>query len=143
MVKHLSLLMIVIFIASCNKKDDIVYEEIGEYFFKYTVTFDSKGGEKSLLIKDTPKYKGFFEVSFDGWQTADNIEMTNPILPVSRDTVEGEWYHAVIPNSSNSSIVVVSTKRNSSGMERKATIVGWTTFSNDIKKRFAIQLLQR
>ena len=94
----LALLFMLAITYSCSKES--YYEEIGDYRFRYTVKFDSKGGEKSVIIKDNMKYRAHFEVGYDEMIVHEFTgDMVNPIHPKGeRDLIDGEWYHGVTHN---------------------------------------------
>ena len=139
----LALFSILAITYSCSK--DINYEEIGDYHFQYTVKFDSKGGEKSVIIKDNMKYRAHFEVGFDEMILLEfTRELVNPIHPKGeRDLIDGEWYHGVIPDKGTSTMAIISADRNPSNKERTATIEGETLFSDEILKMFRIIIIQK
>ena len=139
----LALLFMLAISYSCSK--DSYYEEIGDYHFQYTVKFDSKGGEKSVIIKDNMKYRAHFEVGFDEMILLEfTRELVNPIHPKGeRDLIDGEWYHGVIPDKGTSTPAIISADKNTSNKERTATIEGETLFSDETFKMFRIIIIQK
>ena len=107
----LALYSILAITYSCSK--DSYYEEIGNYHFQDTVKFDSKGGEKSVIIKDNMKYRAHFEVGYDEMIVQEFTgDMVNPIHPKGeRDLIDGEWYHGVIPDKGTSTMAIISADR--------------------------------
>jgi len=139
----LALLFMLAITYSCSKES--YYEEIGDYHFQYTVKFDSKGGEKSVIIKDNMKYRAHFEVGFDEMILLEfTRELVNPIHPKGeRDLIDGEWYHGVIPDKGTSTMAIISADRNPSNKERTATIVGETILTDGTPKTFIIVIVQK
>ena len=139
----LALLSIFTITNSCSK--DVHYEEVGEYHIEYNVKFTSGGGEKRLVIKDNMEYRARFDYGFDEMILHEfTRELVNPVRPKGEagDSLDGEWYHGVLPDKGKSTIAVISADKNKTNKERKAIIEGETYFSGGRRKSFRIVIIQ-
>lgn len=143
----LFILPIMAIIMSCEK--GVEYEEIGNFYFKYSVNFDSKGGEKSFSINVNADYRSYFVYGCDGiiedesdLNEANNFILVAPNETRNGDTIDGEWYHGTIPNLGKSARAILYVDKNTTGKERKATIKGVSNYS-DGRKSFNIFITQK